>query len=150
MRTKPSTTPLRAAVAGAAATALTATALAVPAQADPNPYSPGQVCGAGFGVIDEHPLRTGGTQLGMAYLLYNVASGKNCVAVIKHKGVGTKTPMGTFLQRRGGKLKIDRGRFAYYAGPKTVKAAGKCVRWGGGLRVGKKAAFYLSTFEHCR
>jgi serine/threonine-protein kinase len=141
----------RIATTGAVLTAgLSAAAVAGPAQAASNPYTPQGVCGAGFGVIDHHELRSGKVQLGTVYLLYQASSGRNCVVTMKERGVGRKTPTAAFLQRQGAKTaKIDYRRYAYYAGPRRVKAAGRCVLWGGGIKVGKRVAAYRSTFEHC-
>lgn len=143
--------PTRIAVAAAATAALSAATIAGPAQAASNPYTPTGVCGAGFGVIDHHELRAGGVQLGTVYLLYKASTARNCVVTIKQRGVGKKTPTAAFLQKQGGKGagKLDYNRFAYYAGPRKVTAKHTCVRWGGGIKVGKRSAGYLSTFEHC-
>ena len=92
--------------------ALSLATLAGPAQAASNPYTPQGVCGAGFGVIDHHELRSGAVQLGTVYLLYNAGSGKNCAVTMKEKGVGTKTPTMVFIQRQGAGTKTNRGRFA--------------------------------------
>lgn len=144
------TTLPRIAVPAVLTAALSLAAVAGPAQAAPNPYSPQAVCGTGFGVIDKHELRSGAVQLGTVYLLYNAATGRNCVATIKEQGVGKKTPAAAYLKRQGtGSGKLDYGRFAYYAGPKKVKAKKTCVQWGGGIKVGKRSAAYLSAFEHC-
>ena len=140
----------RAAAPAVLTAAVCLATLAGPAQAAPNPYSPQGVCGAGFGVIDRHELRSGAVQLGTVYLLYNASTGRNCVATMKQRGVGTKTPMAAYLRRQGtGSGKLDYGRFAYYAGPRKVTARKTCVQWGGGIKVGKRTAAYTSTFEHC-
>ena len=137
--------------AAALAAGLSAIAVASPAQAASNPYSPQGVCGGGYGVIDKHELRSGGVQLGTVYLLYNGASGRNCVVTIKERAVGKKTPMAAYLKRQGakGNGKLDYGRFGYYAGPKRVAAKNTCVQWGGAVKVGSRVAAYRSTFEHC-
>jgi hypothetical protein len=139
----------RVAVPAVLTAALSLATLAGPAQAAPNPYTPQGVCGAGFGVIDHHELRSGALQLGTVYLLYNAASGRNCAVTMKEKGVGSKTPTMVFLQRQGGATKTDRGRFAYYAGPRRVNGRQTCVRWGGSIKVGARSAAYYSLFEHC-
>ena len=151
MSTSPPHSRVRTIAATSLAAAACGVAVAVPAQAASNPYNPEGVCGAGFGVIDKHELRSGAVQLGTVYLLYNASSGRNCVVTLKERGVGRKTPSAAFLKRQGakGNGKLDYGRFAYYAGPRRVKAKGTCVRWGGGIKVGKRSAGYVSGFEHC-
>ena len=141
----------RIALAAAATAAVSAATIAGPAQAASNPYTPAGVCGAGFGVVDHHELRAGGVQLGTVYLLYKASTGRNCVVTMKQRGVGKKSPVAAFLKKQGsaGNGKLDYGRYAYYGGPKKVTAKHTCVRWGGGIKVGKRSAAYLSGFEHC-
>ncbi|WP_080039679.1 M23 family metallopeptidase [[Actinomadura] parvosata] len=105
-----------------------------------NRYTPQQVCGAGFAVIDSAPL-TGGR----AYLLYNAGNGNNCVVTLKSSNVGKSTPVSAFLEPKGQKPVTDKGNYGYYAGPVKAKAAGVCVKWGGTIG----SASYASDFEHC-
>ncbi|SEG98391.1 Peptidase family M23 [Nonomuraea solani] len=104
-----------------------------------NPYTPQEVCGAGYDVIDSAALSTEGT----VYLLYNGTN--NCVATIKAKSLGTATLTAAYLEVEGAARKTDSGNFGYYAGPVIASAAGKCVRWGG--KAG--TAVYDSPLEHC-
>jgi hypothetical protein len=106
-----------------------------------NPYSPGEVCGSGFSVIDSHALG----KSGRVYLLYNASSKKNCVTTLKSTSLGKKSPVAATLQVKGGAKASDSGSFAYYAGPVSKAAAAKCVKWGGS--VGSKS--YTSPYEHC-
>ncbi|MFC4591426.1 N-acetylmuramoyl-L-alanine amidase [Sphaerisporangium corydalis] len=106
-----------------------------------NPYTPEQVCGAGFGVIDSAALGTAGT----VFLLYDAGSGRNCVATIKSTSLGTATATSAYLEVQGSARVTDSGSFAYYAGPVRAAAADKCVKWGG--TAGSSA--YNSPFEHC-
>jgi hypothetical protein len=105
-----------------------------------NPYTPEEVCGSGYSVIDSAALGTAGR----VYLLYN-ANGNNCVVTIKATSVGTASATSAYLEVQGGTRTTDSGSFAYYAGPVRRAAAGTCVRWGGS--VGSSA--YNSPFEHC-
>ncbi|MGX7826819.1 M23 family metallopeptidase [Actinokineospora sp. 24-640] len=104
-----------------------------------NPYTPEEVCGSGYSVIDSAALGTSGR----VYLLYN--SGTNCVATIKSVSVGTPSAVSAFLEVQGGTRSTDSGSFAYYAGPVTKSAPGDCVKWGGSVG----SASYTSAFEHC-
>ncbi|MFC7613844.1 M23 family metallopeptidase [Actinokineospora soli] len=104
-----------------------------------NPYTPEEVCGSGYTVIDSAALGTAGR----VYLLYR--DGYNCVATIKHVSVGTASSVSAFLEVQGGTRTTDSGSFAYYAGPVVKYAPSACVKWGGS--VGSNS--YVSPFEHC-
>ena len=106
-----------------------------------NPYSPGEVCGSGYSVIDSHALGSSGT----VYLLYSSGSGKNCVTTLKATSLGTKSAVSAMLQVQGSSAVTDSGSFAYYAGPVSHAAAGKCVKWGGSVG----STSYTSPYEHC-
>ncbi|MGW4641008.1 N-acetylmuramoyl-L-alanine amidase [Sphaerisporangium sp. NPDC004334] len=106
-----------------------------------NPYTPEQVCGTGYSVIDSAALGTSGT----VYLLYDTSSGRNCVATIKSTSLGTATATSAYLEVQGSTRITDSGDFAYYAGPVRAAAADKCVKWGG--KAGSST--YDSPFEHC-
>ncbi|MGV9305670.1 M23 family metallopeptidase [Nonomuraea sp. NPDC004354] len=106
-----------------------------------NPYTPQEVCGAGYSVIDSAALGSSGT----VYLLYNSGNGYNCVATMKSTSLGTATATTAYLEVQGSARITDSGNFSYYAGPVRAAAAGKCVRWGG--KAG--TATYDSPLEHC-
>jgi peptidase M23-like protein len=105
-----------------------------------NPYSPTEVCGSGYSVIDSHAV-TGGT----VYLLYNSGNKYNCVTTIKSTSVGKASPVSASLQVQGGTKATDSGSFAYYAGPVSRSAGAKCVQWGGSVG----SSSYTSPYEHC-
>ncbi|MEV4169328.1 M23 family metallopeptidase [Nonomuraea sp. NPDC049709] len=106
-----------------------------------NPYTPQEVCGSGYSVIDSAVLGSDGT----VYLLYNSGNGNNCVATLKSRSLGTATATSAYLEVQGSTRKTDSGNYGYYAGPVIASAAGTCVRWGG--KAGASA--YDSPFEHC-
>jgi Peptidase family M23 len=105
-----------------------------------NPYTPQEVCGSGYGVVDQAGL-TGGT----VYLLYNSGNGNNCVATLKSTNLGAATAVSAFLEPQGGSRTTDSGNFTYYAGPVRKAAPGVCVKWGGSVG----GSTYTSPFEHC-
>ncbi|WP_214415684.1 M23 family metallopeptidase [Sphaerisporangium fuscum] len=105
-----------------------------------NPYTPEEVCGSGYSVIDSAAL-TGGT----TYLLYNSGNGYNCVATLKTTNLGSSTSMSAFLEPQGETRTTDSGSYDYYAGPVRRDAAKQCVRWGGSVG----SSSYTSPFEHC-
>ena len=111
-----------------------------------NPYSPAQVCGSGYTVIDSSTLKkSDGTVVGKVYLLYNSGNGYNCTTLLKSTSIGTKTTTSAYLEKQGGSRTTASGSYAYYAGPVRVKAPGVCVKWGGTTA----GVSYNSPFEHC-
>ncbi|NJP33510.1 serine/threonine-protein kinase [Micromonospora thermarum] len=120
----------------------TATTAAPP---KPNQYTPVEVCGSGYQVIDSATLTAGGTRQGRVYLLYHTGTGTNCVVTLKDSAVGTATATSAWLEVQGRARSTDSGSFAYYAGPVRAEAAGVCVKWGGSTG----GASYGSGFEHC-
>ncbi|RVX47338.1 protein kinase-like protein [Nonomuraea polychroma] len=93
-----------------------------------NPYTPQQVCGAGFS-IQRSSVFTGGT----TYQLWNNSTGQNCVVTMKSADVGKKTPVSATLDVQGGGSATDSGNFEYYAGPVKLPAKGKCVKFSGSV-----------------
>jgi serine/threonine-protein kinase len=141
-RSHPTTGP---ATAGPSATTAPSRSPAKPA-GGANPYTPKQVCGLGFAVIDQAALRdSGGVVRGRVYLLYNSVTGKNCTATIKATDLGIASAASAYLEVQGGSRSTDSGSFEYYAGPVRAKAAGVCVKWGGAVG----GVSYDSPFEHC-
>jgi hypothetical protein len=105
-----------------------------------NPYTPQEVCGSGYSVIDSAAL-TGGR----VYLLYNSGNGYNCVVTLKSTNIGTPSSVSAFLEPQGASRTTDSGSYSYYAGPVRRYAANTCVRWGGSVG----SSSYTSPFEHC-
>lgn len=106
-----------------------------------NPYTPTEVCGSGFAVIDQAALGT----VGRTYLLYNSGTGANCVVTLKSTNLGTPSAVSAFLEPEGASRTTDSGNYSYYAGPVKRSAPGTCVKWGGSAG----SASYTSPFEHC-
>ncbi|MEU5721626.1 protein kinase [Micromonospora sp. NPDC047738] len=111
----------------------------------PNPYTAAQACGSGYQVIDSATLTASGVRKGRVYLLYNTASGSNCVVTLKDTDVGRATQVSAYLEVQGKARSTDSGAFSYYAGPVRAAAAKACVKWGGSTG----GASYGSGFEHC-
>ncbi|MGW2095036.1 M23 family metallopeptidase [Promicromonospora sukumoe] len=106
-----------------------------------NPYTPAEVCGSGFAVIDQAALGS----VGRTYLLYNSGNGNNCVVTLKSTNLGTPSAVSAFLEPQGASRTTDSGSFGYYAGPVKRSAPGICVKWGGSVG----STSYTSPFEHC-
>ncbi|WP_090933892.1 M23 family metallopeptidase [Nonomuraea jiangxiensis] len=105
-----------------------------------NPYTPEEVCGTGYAVIDSAALTGGRT-----YLLYNTSNGYNCAVTLKTTNVGSPSSMSAFLEPEGETRTTNAGSFGYYAGPIRLSAPGQCVKWGGSIG----SSSYTSPFEHC-
>lgn len=104
-----------------------------------NIYTPTQVCGSGYRVVDSHAI-TGAT----IYLLYNGSTGDNCVTTLTTKVFG-KVPMSATLSVQGGSKVTDSNKYTYYAGPVTEHAPTSCVKWGGAYN----RAAWTSDWSHC-
>ncbi len=138
--------------ARALATAAAAALLlqAAPAGAATAAASPQSVCGSGYGVIDSLQISTG-KLWARVYLLYNSGNGYNCVVTMKTADIGTATTTEARIQVSGSStIHRDRGNYTTYAGPVRVKAAGKCVQYGGvASDRGGQTFQSLSSWGHC-
>ncbi len=110
-----------------------------PAPAGNNIYTPTQVCGSGYGVIDSHNLGSATT-----YLLYNDANGDNCVTTLAHNVSGAVS-MNATLAVQGGSSASNPGSFTYYSGPVIEHAPNQCVQWGGSYG----STSWTSSWSHC-
>jgi len=104
---------------------------------DANPYTPTQVCGSGYSVIDSHNLGPA-----TIYLLYN--SGTNCVVTMVHNG-SSAVGMNATLSVQGGSSASNPGKFEWYAGPVRLSAPSECVKWGGSYQT----TSWTSAWSHC-
>ncbi|MFD7652878.1 hypothetical protein ACFV4N_02720 [Actinosynnema sp. NPDC059797] len=117
----------------AAVTSVALVAVSAPtATAEANPYTPRDVCGSGYYVLDGGRIAirrpNDGPIYGYAYMMYNSAVQKNCVALIKSVDVGVKSFTYVGIQVRGTNVKGEGDDFEYYAGPVYKYAPGQCVR----------------------
>ncbi|MFG2038113.1 hypothetical protein [Dactylosporangium sp. NPDC048998] len=108
-----------------------------PAHAAGNPYTAASACSNEFGgswssVTDGHRgvINAQGRSVGDVYLMYNNATGYNCVVTLKSSWVGTKTYTEANLWVSDGGMYTDEGLYSYYAATKGP-AKGKCVSYGG-------------------
>jgi hypothetical protein len=112
-----------------------------PAQAATNPYTPQEACNHQFGgswstTTDGHRSLTTldtGAKWGDVYLMYNSATGYNCVATIKTAYVGTATYTDAALSIQGETnlwQHEDYGRYSYYAATEGY-ASNRCVQYQG-------------------
>lgn len=135
---------LRAAAAGITLIAVLSTA--APALAAPNPYTAGEVCGAGYATVE-----TKVSSFAVVHLMYNNSNGNNCVVTMKQgAAAGASTRTAAWLELRGGSFGKDDGSFEWYAGPIRFHASGVCVMFGGFTRYG--GATYGGddlAWDHC-
>ena len=119
---------------------LTAGTLGSSAQAATNPYTPQEACNHQFGgswstTTDGHRSLTtrSGAKWGDVYLMYNGATGYNCVATIKSAYVGTPsdTEAGLSIQGETNEWEhVDFDSYGYYAATQG-HGAGHCVQYEG-------------------
>ncbi|MEO3816737.1 hypothetical protein [Plantactinospora sp. B24E8] len=109
-----------------------------PAQAAANPYTRFQACAGDFGgswsdTTDGHRnvLTPSGSKWGDVYLMYNSATGYNCVVVLKSTYLGTssRTVAGLLIQGESN-WRQEAGNFSYYAAVQGP-ARDKCVQYDG-------------------
>ncbi|GAA0224797.1 hypothetical protein GCM10009527_021500 [Actinomadura nitritigenes] len=121
------------------AAAIAAATIAPPAHASTNPYTGAEACHNEFGgswsySSDGHrqAKTDGGSVWGDVYLLYNSATGYNCVATIKSAYVGTSTGTTANLLVDDGTWKnhSDADLYRYYAAVQWY-GRGKCVQYWG-------------------
>lgn len=118
-----------------------------PPKPRPNRYTPVQACGSGYRVLESHPMYKRGARVATVYLLYDNGSGNNCAVTMRSdQGVGSRrVHVAATLQRRGGHVESDSGRFLWYGGPVRLHAPGKCVRYGGSFG----NVSFTSPYGHC-
>ncbi|WP_111132434.1 hypothetical protein [Micromonospora deserti] len=114
-----------------------AVTLASPAQAATNPFTAAQACNNDFGgswayASDGHRsiYASDGTKVGDVYLMYNSASGYNCVATLKRVAVGSTTGVSAGIRVEGASWVYDSGNYKYYAAIQRP-ARDKCVMYSG-------------------
>ncbi len=90
-------------------------------------------------LIDSYPIGNQGSIWGTTYLYYDASTGDNCAAAVKSSGgwKGTATLTRVQMERCASSTPgtcgdtdasiEDSGQYAYYAGPVTLNAGGKCI-----------------------
>ncbi|NJP31578.1 hypothetical protein [Micromonospora thermarum] len=127
------------------AVAVAVTTFGSPAHAA-NPYTPAEACNADFGgswtqVSDGHRsiIADDGTDLGDVYLMYNSATGYNCVTMIKVRAAGTATQIKASIKVDvEGTTRVwvsDSGSYKYYAAVQRY-ARDMCVQYAGSALYG--------------
>ncbi|MFC4149972.1 hypothetical protein ACFO0M_27280 [Micromonospora mangrovi] len=117
-------------------------AFASPARAATNPFTAAQACNNDFGgswayASDGHRTIStpGGTKVGDVYLMYNSATGYNCVATLKTVSVGSATGVSAGIRVYGGSWVYQSGSYKYYAAIQR-SAVDKCVMYSGEVLYG--------------
>jgi hypothetical protein len=105
----------------------------------PDPWTPQNVCGSSFGLLETHSVGAA-----TIYLMYDNGSGQNCVTTMVASSTG-KTYLSSTLSVQNGSSHSDSGQWYFYAGPVKAYAPKKCVRWGGAYG----SASWTSGWSHC-
>ncbi|WP_371598677.1 hypothetical protein [Streptomyces sp. NBC_00564] len=120
---------------------------------------------AGYGCagsqIDSYPMyATGGTQFGTVFLYYDSSTGKNCAVTVATAagGYGVSKLMHIEIVKcsqtvdtgscTGVDSVVDHDYYQYYAGPRSINAAGHCIAVTGQITYNGK---YAGAFDigHC-
>jgi hypothetical protein len=128
----------RLAASGVLAAVLVSIGFSSPAQAATNPYTPQEACHNDFGgswstTTDGHRslLTSSGSKWGDVYLMYNSATGYNCVTTIKSAYVGTPSFIQALIWVQGDTGWTYRdGNLSYYQSVQK-SAVDKCVMYWG-------------------
>ncbi|MFF4779670.1 hypothetical protein ACFY05_43350 [Microtetraspora fusca] len=111
-----------------------------PARAATNPYTPQSACANDFGgswssTTDGHRsvLTPTGAKWGDVYLMYNSATGYNCVATIKSAYVGTASYTFASIMVQGVAQWYSEARYLKYYAAVQRPAGGKCVQYDAGI-----------------
>jgi hypothetical protein len=139
-----------------AAVVAATTVAAAPAQAATNEYTPASACaedegGSWLPTVDGHRSITGpdGEVIGDVHLMWDAASGRNCVVTLKRVDVGTKTPTQASLQRQGEAPTDEIGHYEYYAAV-ALDARDICVMYGGAMTYqGRDYFVEREQWENC-
>jgi hypothetical protein len=118
-----------AAAALGAGVALTASVLTAGAAQASISYTPEQICGSGFQVVESQPLGNAGEA--RVYFLNNGST--NCIATLKQGAyVGNSVKISARLEVTGVSTQVDGpAAFKYYAGPLKADPQGACMVYGG-------------------
>ncbi|SCG19536.1 hypothetical protein GA0070610_5913 [Micromonospora echinofusca] len=98
-----------------------------------NPVTPHSLCGLGYGVLDQDPIRHAetGAPLGAVYLLYHPVTGYGCTVTVKSAYVGAATRTQVYLAAQYLPTRTDDGDRFWAAGPTRAYVRGGCIIWGG-------------------
>ena len=138
-----------------ASVAVAVAGLASPAHAAANPFTAAQACNNDFGgswahASDGHrTISSGGSKVGDVYLMYNGATGYNCVVTLKAVAVGTSSGVAATLSVQGSGTYTQSSNYKYYAARQHY-AADTCVKYSGEVLNGTMwAGAGRSTWGNC-
>jgi hypothetical protein len=108
--------------------------------------------------IDTYPLNHGGSNFGKIFLYYDSSSGTNCAVTVSSKAPGIRKHMLVQIERcretvYTGNCDVvarvkDEGNYESYAGPRSLSAAGHCIRVTGAINFMNDVA-RRSVVGHC-
>ncbi|SCL61603.1 hypothetical protein GA0070606_3469 [Micromonospora citrea] len=98
-----------------------------------NPVTPQSLCGPGYVLQDQDPIRHArtGARLGTVHLMYNPIVGYGCTVTVKSAYAGTLTRTQVYLAAQHLPTRVDDGDRLWAAGPARAYVKGGCVIWGG-------------------
>ncbi|MEU4772748.1 hypothetical protein [Micromonospora sp. NPDC023644] len=98
-----------------------------------NPVTPQSLCGLGYTLLDEDPIRHAetGARLGTVYLMYHPMVGYGCTVTVKSAYVGALTRTQVYLAAQYLPTQTDDGDKLWAAGPTRAYVKGGCIIWGG-------------------
>ncbi|MGC4792204.1 hypothetical protein ACLQ22_30820 [Micromonospora sp. DT178] len=98
-----------------------------------SPVTPQSLCGLGYTVLDQDPIRHAetGVRLGTVYLLHNPMVGYGCTVTVKSAYAGALTRTQVYLAAQYLPTQTDDGDRLWAAGPTRAYVKGGCIIWGG-------------------
>ncbi|SNY65021.1 protein kinase domain-containing protein [Paractinoplanes atraurantiacus] len=110
-----------------------------------NPYTPTQLCGSDYKILETATLKGDAGTVGRVYLLVSGDKQQNCVVTLRSSDLNEKADASAFLEVQDKDRDTQDGEVDFYAGPVKAAAAKTCIKWGGSI----DDFSYESDFGHC-
>ncbi|XVV08764.1 protein kinase domain-containing protein [Actinoplanes sp. CA-131856] len=116
-----------------------------PAQDVTNPYTPKQLCGSDYSIVETATLKGNAGTVGRVYLMVSGDKQQNCVVTLRSSDLNEKADASAFLEVQDKDRDTQDGEVDFYAGPVKASADKACIKWGGSI----DDFDYESDFGHC-
>ncbi|MFF5078577.1 protein kinase [Actinoplanes sp. NPDC000266] len=116
-----------------------------PQQDVTNPYTPKQLCGSNYSILETATLKGNAGTVGRVYLMISDDKQQNCVVTLRSSDLNEKADASAFLEVQDKDRDTQDGEVDFYAGPVKASAAKACIKWGGSI----DDFDYESDFGHC-
>ncbi|XVU21559.1 protein kinase domain-containing protein [Actinoplanes sp. CA-054009] len=116
-----------------------------PAENVTNPYTPKQLCGSNYSILETATLKGGAGTVGRVYLMISDDKQQTCVVTLRSSDLNEKADASAFLEVEGQDRQTQDGEVDYYAGPVKAAPAKACIKFGGSI----DDFDYASDFGHC-